>query len=576
MAASESLPQSAPARDALFVRHRTLVLALVGLFVLVPFLGWRDLWYPDEPDIGQVAQAMYQSGDLVAPRRNGEIWVDYPPMVYWAGTLSSHLLGGMTAFSLRVTSALGAIAIVLLTALAASRFLGARAGLWSGFALLTFHHFVYEAESYRPDVLFTLYVAAGIYLYAHGCGERPRLWPRVGAFALFGLAILSKGPLGVLLPGLVLFLWHAGRREWKRLLSLAPLALVSLAVALPWFLACGKAMGGENMWHEFYEQNFGRFGSGSRGHEKPPLYYLRNLWIDFLPWSLLFPFAIAWFVRARRHREPLLQLALWWFGALFVFFSLAATKRQVYLLPAYPAAAILLGGYLAAFANERKEERPDPRPVRAVTAFFAGLFVLAGVSLLAGAAAYGFVLARLRLDEQTLDVARALRPSIAVLGVVVLALGAWIWGARRRRDDYGSLARLGVAQLPIFVVLGALALPALDPARTYVPAASWIRAELGDAPDFGIADPRAGRAKMGAFTFYSGILVRHLDTEADVARYLEENPRSLVLVSQREIEHVFQTPRSEWTWPVVRELQAAQIRYLVLRAPRGADGDPPR
>ena len=124
------------------VRHRTLFLLLLGLLLLVPWLGMRDLWYPDEPDIAEVCQSMYVSGDWVAPRRMGVIWVDYPPMIYWAGTASSHLLGGMSEFSLRLPNALTAVCLVLLTCAVASRWFDPRTGLWAGVLLLTFPQFV--------------------------------------------------------------------------------------------------------------------------------------------------------------------------------------------------------------------------------------------------------------------------------------------------------------------------------------------------------------------------------------------------------------------------------------------------
>ena len=89
----------------------TILVALVAIAMYVPFLAGWELWYPDEPDIGEVAVAMYESGDWVAPRRMGVIWVDYPPLLYWVGVASSHLTGGVSAFSLRLPNALAAVAL---------------------------------------------------------------------------------------------------------------------------------------------------------------------------------------------------------------------------------------------------------------------------------------------------------------------------------------------------------------------------------------------------------------------------------------------------------------------------------
>ncbi|MGB6335479.1 MAG: phospholipid carrier-dependent glycosyltransferase, partial [Thermoanaerobaculia bacterium] len=251
------------------VRHRTLLLLVLCTVVYIAPLGLRDMWYPDEPDIAEVAQSMYVSGDWVAPRRMGVIWVDYPPMIYWVGSASSHLLGGMTEFALRLPIALSAILLVLVTCGVVSRWFDPRTGLWSGFVLATFTEFVFEAICYRTDMLFASFIGIGVLVYAAGAGERPRWLLRVAGFALLGLAVLSKGPLGLLLPGLVLTLWHGARREWRRLLELAPLALVSIAVALPWYVACARAMGVETFLGEILAQNFERFQSGFRGHGQP-------------------------------------------------------------------------------------------------------------------------------------------------------------------------------------------------------------------------------------------------------------------------------------------------------------------
>jgi 4-amino-4-deoxy-L-arabinose transferase-like glycosyltransferase len=170
------------------VRHRHLFLTLAGTLLYIAFIGLRDVWYPDEPDIAEVALAMFQSGDWIAPRRMGVVWVDYPPMIYWIGVLSSHALGGMTAFALRLPNAMLAIATVLLTCSTASRWYDSKTGLWTGFALLTCLLFVYEANSYRPDVSFTLAITAGMISYANGTIGKLNHGLRVLQYALHRLA----------------------------------------------------------------------------------------------------------------------------------------------------------------------------------------------------------------------------------------------------------------------------------------------------------------------------------------------------------------------------------------------------
>src|SRR5262252_3173398 len=493
----------------LLIRHRYLVLLAAGIAVYALCLGTRDLWFPDEPNTGEVTQAMYHSGDWVAPRRTDEIWVDYPPLLYWAGCASSHLLGGMTAFSLRLPCALAAVLLALATCSAGSRWFGARAGLWAGLALLTFTQFWVNAVGYRPDMLFTLFVGLGVLLYASAFGlDRPRWSPRIVAFALFGLAVLTKGPLGVLLPGLVLFLWHAIRREWRSLLALAPLALLSFAIYAPWFVACASAMGKDNILREFWAQNFQRFYSGFRGHEHSFPYYLVQTWVDLALWSPLLPFAIRWLCRGGGWRDRNVQLLLCWFGAMLVFLSIAVTKRQVYLMPAHAAAALMLAPYLAAVGRPAgPRPAPDARPGRWLVAALAVALLIVGACGLIASIAPALLLDRLQLVKSD-DLLRTTlldeRAPIALLSAVGLAGGIWMLRSWRAGDLPASLARMAAIQVPIYLVVSALVLPALNPIRTYAPEGQWIRDHVAPGETaFALFNPDLGHQKRSAFQYYA-------------------------------------------------------------------------
>jgi len=546
------------------------ILLGLGLLLYVPVLGLRDLWYPDEPDIAEVAKAMFLSGDWIAPRRMGVIWVDYPPMIYWAGNLASRLLGGMSEFALRLPNALAAIGLVLLTTFTGSRWFGPWAGWWAGFALLTFGEFTRQAVSYRPDVLFSLAIGAGLIVYARGMGERTRWQPRVLAFALLGLAMLAKGPLGLLLPGLVLTLWHAGRREWRRILELAPLSLVALAVYLPWFVACAKAMGADNILWELYAQNFDRFSSGSRGHGQPVYYYLLGTWAYLWPWSVLLPFAVAWIIRTRRWRDRNVQLALWWFGTFFVFLSIAVTKRGVYLMPAHAAAALLLGPWLAAVGRENAADpdAPDPRPVRWYAAGLMLLLVLLLFCVVVFVGATERFIDRAELDAMHAGVVRALRAPLAAMSVIIAAAVTWIGIAWRRGDVRAVLWRIGMSQVIASFALLAWVLPAANPVKTYAPQSRWIREQIGAETRFGLANPHGDLAfrKMGVFGYYSGAHVEVLRSQEAIRDFLRKHPASLVLVEQRAAEELL-AGETDWYTRDGNTLQRGSRHFVVVRAP---------
>jgi 4-amino-4-deoxy-L-arabinose transferase-like glycosyltransferase len=549
-------------------RHQLLLLGLLAFLIYVPFLGLRDFWYPDEPDSAEVCLAMFRSGDWIAPRRIGFIWVDYPPMIYWTGTIVSHLLGGMSEFALRLPSALGSIAQVVITAVAGRRWFGARTGLWAGFALLTFQQFSYQAVCYRPDVLFSLFIAAGLLVYARGV-ERRSSWPlRMAGFALFGLAMLSKGPLGLLLPGLVLFLWHGSRREWRRMFELAPLGLVSLVVYGPWFIACAEAMGSDNMLYEFYSQNLGRFSSGSLGHDRPLHYFLVRFWIDLLPWAPLMPFALVWIKRTRLWRDRHLQLVLWWFGSYFVFSSIAATKRGIYLLPLYPAVAWILALWLARVGRKAVEgevEPPGSTPARILAVTFAGCCAVGALVTLGIAVGFERVVELTELTGAQLTVARELRLPLVACSILCGGGAAAIGREWKRGDVQRMLAAVGATACVLYVVFLAAIMPPVNPLKTYRSEAEWIAERIRPETSFGLVSDR-GRyyRKAGAFGYYSGALVVMMDRPEEIDGFLRRHPDSVVLVNAARAPEIFAGNEEAWRARVIRELGVRRGRFLVV------------
>ena len=547
-------------------RHRYLFLAALGTVLYVTCLGLRDLWFPNEPNVAQTALAMFLSGDWVVPRRMGVIWVDYPPLIYWAGSISSAILGGMSEVALRLPSALGAIALSLLTCFAGSRWFGPSAGLWAGFVLLTFPQFALQAIGYRPDMLFSLFIGAGLLVYASAAGSEPSWKARVAGFVLFGLAMLTKGPLGLLLPGLVLCLWHGARREWRPLVALAPLALVSVAMYLAWFIACAYQMGAGDILQELWLQNAARFASGSRGHARPLYYYVLNVWHDMAPWSLLLPLVFWWIWRQRSWRDPGQQLLLWWFGVFFVFLSIAATKRQLYLLPAYPAAALLIGHWVAAVVGGRADLTAPERRLAAVAVIAAGsLVVLVGGILLTAGLGADLLARWLALEPLHALVAQSLRAPSLVIGALAVAAGVWVLQARRHRELPRALVRIAVGIVPVYFLVFSWFIPRFNPVKTYEPAGRWIGQQLGSEPAFGLANPRRGRAKMAAFGYYTGRGVEFLENEEAIARFLEDHPASVVVLARDAVEDIYGPERTHWQAQVVKELVAGGRHYFVLR-----------
>lgn len=540
-------------------------LGALGVLVYVLWLGTRDFWYPGEPDLAEIGRAMFVSGDWTIPRRNGEIFLNYGPLFFWAGTLASHLLGGFSEFAFRLPNAFAAIAIVVTTSLVGSRWFGLRAGLWAGLLLLASWEFTWQAIGSRVDMLFALFIGLGIFSYASGAGSESRWTPRVVGFALLGLAILVKGPLGLLLPGLVLTLWHAGRREWRALLELAPLAVVAIAVALPWYAASAMSLGTETVIDEFVAQNFGRFGSGARGHDRPPYYYLERIWLDITLWAVLLPFALWWIFKREVWRDRRVQLALWWFGTFFLFLSLAATKRKLYLLPAYPAAVLLLSRWISALGEERCDaSSPDPRPAQIFATGFWILLAVVSVASLFAAAGLGPIVGRLDVLDTSREVFLALRLPALAIGLATAALWRWVDRARRRRDLDLTLRRLALAQVVLYLFVVAWVFPTLNPLNTYAPQCRSIAERMDPGARVGFM---GSDRKVGAFGYYFGREIDRVESGSEIEAFFQEHPESLVVVEEKRSRELFASQETDWSARVESEFEAARRRYYVLRRP---------
>jgi len=559
--------EGSPVLDFL-IRNRMIVLLLVGVVVYVAFLGLRTVWYPDEPDIAEVARSMFLSGDWISPRRMGVIWVDYPPMIYWIGTISSHIFGDMTAFSLRFPNAIAAIATILLTAAVAKSWFDETVGFWAGATLLTFLLFVYEGNSYRPDVMFTLTITAGMASYAAGATGHGSLLQRMLAFFFFGLAMLSKGPLGLLLPGLVLVVWLGLQHRWWRILELAPLSIIAVIVYGLWFIANAQAMGMENMFGEFYAQNFERFlTSENRGHGQPWYYYLRNFWLDFMPWSWLFPPAIWWMYRSEKWRDPKVLLAFLWFVIFLAFLSIAATKRQLYLLPAFPAVAMLLGVWLAEVSKSDGDSKSGTgaRAIRVYSSALAVLFVGLGGALVWATLNLDALTASKELNSQELEVASNVVGPLLVFAATLILSSAAIFTAWKLGGKTAALLGIVGTHVAIYVAILAVVLPVLEPTKTYEPQSQWISSAIGDEPRFGMVDA-AGVGRRGGFSYYTGTAVDPLEGPEETVDYLRQYPDTIVLIRAGQYERSFQTPGMETQLRVLRELRVGSHLYIAVSA----------
>lgn len=332
----------------------------VGVLIVFCFvlffvnLGQWDLWNPDEPRYAQVAREMVRGGDWILMHFNGEVYGDKPPLFFWLIAVSSFLWNGFTSFSVRFPSAFFGTLTVLLTFFMGRRLYSSRTGFLSGLILATSLEFTYLATRANIDATLTFFTTASIFCFITWYGFNKEEREGEGRFkglSIYGfyiglaLATLSKGPVGFILPLLVVLVYLAIQRDWngiKRMKLLKGMILFFIIV-LAWYVPALLKGGKEYFDETIMLHTVERFAKGT-SKIRPFYYYLYNFPADFLPWIFFLPAAIAYGFSDRRggFKREFFFLFIW-FAVIFIFFSLSKGKRGLYLLPLFPAVSLMVG-----------------------------------------------------------------------------------------------------------------------------------------------------------------------------------------------------------------------------------------
>lgn len=314
-------------------------LAVVTLWLLT--LGTRALVSADEGRYAVLSLGMLQSGDWITPRLNGLIYFEKPPLQYWGGAVAMALLG-VNEFAARLWPGLSGLATVALLAYTACRLWGTAAGLQAAVvgASTTWIALNSHFLSLDAGLCAALTLVLCAVLLAHRereQGRSARGW-MLAAWAGMGAAVLSKGLVGVVIPGAVLFLhsvWRLDFSGWRPLQWVRGPLLLALITA-PWFLAASARH--PDFAHFFFiHEHFERYLQPGHRREGAPWYFVPHLLVGFLPWTG----ALPWLLRA--HRTDFTLSWLWvWAVFIFVFFSASSSKLPSYILPMFPALVLLL------------------------------------------------------------------------------------------------------------------------------------------------------------------------------------------------------------------------------------------
>jgi 4-amino-4-deoxy-L-arabinose transferase-like glycosyltransferase len=341
-----------------------LVLSCLSICLFFIRLDQRDLWSSHEGRAAQDAQSLLLDKAWGLPRLFClQADLQKPPLYYWLVAGVAWIHGGtVDAWSVRFPAAASAMGCVWLLYAFGSWCGRPRSGFLAAFLLASSMHFTWLARIGRIDMPLTLTVAVcvtcahvGMRAYRLQGGLAGWRW-FVGVYLAAAAALLLKGPIGIVLPLVVIVADGCARRlvegssgrpngPWKFAHALGLWWGIPLVFGLvsPWFLWVNQATNGEFFRVFFWKHNVERgLGSGTL-HVHPWWFYLPRMAFDFLPWSPLLIPATWWLFRKAWKSDPLARFSWIWVTGIIAVLSCSSFKRADYLLPAFPGAALLLG-----------------------------------------------------------------------------------------------------------------------------------------------------------------------------------------------------------------------------------------
>jgi len=423
--------------------ERRWLLVFLALFLGLMFLERPGSWLidPDEPRYAEIPREMLATGDFLTPRLNGVHYFEKPPLLYWvnAGFIR---LGGHNPFAARLAVRLAAVgsAFALLAGLGAA---GSLTGLYAAVIFLSAPLAFGLSRVNLTDGLLTFAMTLSLVSVLWFLRRREANQGTAGPAILLGVsvaaAVMTKGLIGIVFPGLVFLVWVALVGEWRRVrdLVLSWATPVFFGLAAPWFILMEKANPGFSRFF-FIHEHFQRYAT-SEAHRPGPVYFFVGLFlVGFLPWTLFLGPALKRFSRFdrnifREHREELFYLL--WLAVILLFFSFSHSKLIPYILPVFPAAAALV-----ALALPRLPD--NSRKPFLINAIFWTVVLPAGV-------AFGVKAGALALYHAT---------GLALAAAAALVAGSWLAYAFSRRGLLPAIVAQ-LAGLAAFYLVLILALP---------------------------------------------------------------------------------------------------------------------
>jgi 4-amino-4-deoxy-L-arabinose transferase-like glycosyltransferase len=499
--------------------HVIVIILLGSLLYGYNISGW-DLWNPDEPRYAQVAREMAETGNWTLPHLNGDVYHEKPPLVFWLTGLSFKLFGSCNEFTARFPTVILSVLILVATYFFCRMMFDPVTGFLSSLVLATNIEYFWLSRRLCLDIPITLFILLSLFsFYRAYRGEKGKRLYYALFFISMGLATLAKGPVGFIIPLLTVIIYLALEGEIRRLKEMRfGLGFFLFLLTLSAWLIPAALQGGMAYFQEIvFRQTVNRFFD-AWAHRQPFYYYFQVFPAGFAPWIVFFPLAFIWCFQAwRKKRSGDYLFPLVWFLVVFTFFSSSTGKRELYLLPLYPAAAMIIGRFWADYCA-----CPEDQPLKRFMNI--PLFVFMG-SMLAGGILPFFLETRF---HTLLESAPQISFKLIALSCAVTAFLLFIF--RKRKQICFALI---VVIMSCGIIYGVHSiLPFLNPFKSARPLSSEIISLMKPGDELVIY-----RRETSAFNFYTGIYpIKQIKSQEDLSTLFTSDKRIFCLIQKGDFE----------------------------------------
>ena len=322
-----------------WLRTSPIKLGLISVWLFV-CATVRFLSIPDEGRYADISRHMFESGDWLVPRLDSLPFIHKPPMLHWLSSIAMHIFG-VHVWVVRLVPVLAASLLLIGTYLFVRKYLSQKIAELSILMMATNLLFFGSSQYVNHDLLLATGITLSVFCLVDFslCNRKAMLF--LGYF-FAASAFLTKGLIGILIPGMILLPWLLYTRQYKRIPAFFnPFALLFLAaLTLPWLYQMQQIY--PDFLHYFFiDQQFNRFHSNQFNNKQSWFFYLVILLVSLLPWLLTLRWTGLRTILHQQRLNPIGQLLIWWLVSVVIFFSIPPSKLAGYILPALTPLIIL-------------------------------------------------------------------------------------------------------------------------------------------------------------------------------------------------------------------------------------------